>query len=63
MGSVATATVTGSFVTVTRAAAALAVVASVVVLKVTVSAGGSTTSERGFFLRGSSTVEGSHFLF
>ena len=60
---VVTVTVTGSFVTVTRAGDALAVVACGAVTNVTMSAGGSTISEWVFLLRGSSPVEGSRFLF
>ena len=54
---------TCSFVAVTRAAAALAVVVSALVLKVTVSAGGGTALERGFLLGDSSPMTGTLFRF
>ena len=54
---------TCSFVVVVRAAATLSVVVSIVVLKVTVSAGSGTVLELFFLLGGSSLVTGSRFRF
>ena len=54
---------TVSVVSVVLAVVTLAVVESELVLQVTVSVGGSTVSERGFLLGGSSQVGGIRFDF